>query len=248
VGSEKMRSPLSLAGSVYSFRNAIRSIIPQDVDTIVFANSRDLELEFYFSSKFDIVANTLDYRVQDFWEGYFSNPCRIFSIAKDLATTLDLEDYRLLMDLYIQSRDHSMRAALLLLMNRCGQRLDLFKDTFDPFNAVSLDSFLEEHKHFILRDFKVKTTTIEQSFANSRAFVVLDLPRPRHQKTVPVSVDNGFNVPDLMRILSMNDKWCLIMDRSRSPKKMLVEFENFNINSKGYRTEQETNKILFYKT
>lgn len=155
-----MRSPLSLAGSIYNFRNAIRSIIPQNIDTIVFANSRDLELEFYFSSKFNIVANTLDYRVQDFWEGYFSNPHRIFSMAKDLAKTLDLEDYKLLMDLYIQARDYSMRAALLLLMNRCGHRLDLFKDAFDPFNAVSLTSFLEEHKHFILRDFRVKTTTI----------------------------------------------------------------------------------------
>ena len=243
-----MRSPLSLAGSIYNFRNAIRSIIPQNIDTIVFANSRDLELEFYFSSKFNVIANTLDYRVQDFWEGYFSNPYHIFSMAKDLASTLDLEDYRLLMDLYLQSRDHSMRAALLLLMNRCGHRLDLFKDAFDPFNAVSLASFLEEHKHFILRDFRVNTTTIEQSFTNPRAFVVLDLPSPRHQKTVPVSVDNGFTTPDLMSILSASDNWCLIMDRAQAPKKMLMEFENFNINSKGYRTEQETNKILFYKT
>tara|TARA_R100000008_G_C3563143_1_gene157461 strand:- start:457 stop:1188 length:732 start_codon:yes stop_codon:yes gene_type:complete len=243
-----MRSPLSLAGSLYNFRNAIRSIIPQNTNTIVFANSRDLELEFYLSSKFNIVANTLDYRVEDFWGAYLSEPHRVFSIAKDLAATIDLEEYNLLIELYIQSRDEVMRAALVLLMNRCGQRLDLFKDTFDPVNATSLTDFLDKHKHFLLRDFSVKTATLTQSFGNSRSFVVLDLPRPKHQKTVPISMDNGFTSQDLVSFLVDNNSWCIVMDRKHTPRNMLEDFEHFNINSRGYRTEQETNKILFYKT
>jgi len=242
-----VRSPLILKETIYNCRNAIRSLIDSRIRTVVFVNSRDMELEFYYSSSYNIIPHTLDYRIQDFWDGYLLDPERVFSIAKDLCRTLDMSDYKLLAELYLAARDRIMRASLLLLMNRCGQHVNFFRDSFCPKSALEVLDFLQSHRHFILREVSVKTATIQRSLTIPNAFAILDLPKPSFQKAIPISEDTSFITDTLIELLNERTNWCLISDSASVTERMLSSFEHFNINNKGYRTASDTNKILFFK-
>jgi hypothetical protein len=243
-----MRSPLVLKETIYNFRNAIQSLIPENTRSIVFANSQDMELELYLSSKYGVIPRTLDIRIQDFWSAYLSDPYRVFSIAKSLYNVLDLTSYKPIKELYLKERDQNMRSALMLLMNRCSHHSDLLKDSFSPASAPSVYPFLETHKHFIPDEFRVEVSTIQDSMHIPGSYVILDLPKLHYNRLLPISEDTSFTKDALVRSLNKRGKWCLITNVHGRSETLMQQFDHFYINQKGYRTSSPTNKILFFKT
>tara|TARA_R110001583_G_scaffold191180_1_gene356076 strand:+ start:657 stop:1385 length:729 start_codon:yes stop_codon:yes gene_type:complete len=242
-----MRSPLSLADSAYKYRNVIKYIFPKNTRQLSFVCSRDMDLEFYLSKRYQIRCSTHDYRLFDFWRTYMQDPYKVFDRAKYLCSNLDIQDYSTLYSLYYQQTDEYLRAGLLILSNRAGHRTDFFKDSLDPKNAIGVYDFLESHKHFILRDFELEYSKPFES-SNFPSFTIVDCPNLFFENKIKTAQDTSFDINDVKRFMDTQKNWCVLTNKSYQTDKLLLKHQYYYLANDGKRSPSETNKILFYKT
>ena len=243
-----MRSPLALKGTLYKYRNVIQSLIPSSVNTLILPSVRDMELELYFLKKYKILCSTYDYRIYDFWNSYFTNPQRIFSMAGKLFKSIEFDNYTEISELYYSQSDSNMRSAIFLLMNACGNQEDFFKDSFNLRKAVLVEDFLSNHTHFVPSRLKVNYYSLEEQLGDPLAFTILDLPEVSYINKIPVVSDTSFTEKQIIDLLKANINWSLKTNLNHTTRKYLDIFDFYFLNETGYRSLSETNKILFYKT
>ena len=242
-----MRSPLELSGTLYKYRNVIRSLIPKDVSNLVFPAARDMELEFYFSKKYNITCSTYDYRVYDFWDSYLSNPSLVFSIAKKLLKSIEFDNYTEISEIYYSQPDQNIRSALFLLMNRCGNQIDFFKDSFNLRKAVDAMHFLNNHAHFVPHNVVVEYANLSDRLGHRSSFTILELPSMQYKNHISVVADTSFTEKELIGYLKNNTSWCLVTKLTDGVRKYVDDFNFYYLDDRGNRSLSETNKILFFK-
>ena len=140
-----MRSPLVLQDSAYKYRHVLRTIIPKNTSRLMFPSISDMELEYYYSSKYDISCSTYDYRLYDFWKTYLDDPIRVLSVSKLLRNKINLKSYDHLQKLYYKEPADTTRAAMFLILNRCSFGKSLLSDSFDLKAMSKLTRFIETY-------------------------------------------------------------------------------------------------------
>ena len=241
-----MNLPIVLKDTIYKSRHVIRTIIPEKIIKLYFPSVRDSKLELSFSNKYKTHLSTYDYRIYDFWNSYQKEPQLVLSFANKLIERFDFQDFDHIHKLYYTQQDQNIRAAIFLLMNRCGNHLDFFKDSFNLKNATEFRSLMESIA--FVPTLPVLYENPFSHFRKSRSFIIFDMPRAFYKNKISVVGDTSFSQQQLFDTLARNTNWCLMTAANDKTKSAMNTFDYYHIDINGQRSLTETNKILFYKT